>query len=102
MKNAKDVVTPLIFANLQNLTIPEVDFSGGWLKNIDIHIDQPAITDVDILTVNADNGIELTGKNFAAKLTADFRYKVLFITATGQADITMSGIGIDMELGLGT
>lgn len=35
-------------------------------------------------------------------MTADFKYKWLFITATGTADITMSGIALDMELGLGT
>jgi len=39
LNNAKDVVTPLLFAVLKNLTIPEVDFDGGYLKDIQVHLD---------------------------------------------------------------
>jgi hypothetical protein len=35
---AKNIVTPIIFQNLQNLEIPEVDFDGGWLKNVKVAI----------------------------------------------------------------
>jgi hypothetical protein len=35
---AKNIVTPIVFQNLQDLTIPEVDFDGGWLKNVKVAI----------------------------------------------------------------
>lgn len=35
-------------------------------------------------------------------MSSDFRYKWYFITATGKADIKLSDISLDMELGLST
>ena len=36
MNLAKNIATPYIFANLKDLKIPEVDFDGGNLKNVDV------------------------------------------------------------------
>jgi hypothetical protein len=33
---------------LKDLVIPELDFDGGNLKNIDIKIPEPALSDVNI------------------------------------------------------
>jgi len=43
-----NIITPYIFANLKDLVIPELDFDGGNLKNIDIKIPEPALSDVNI------------------------------------------------------
>jgi hypothetical protein len=102
LNNAKDVVTPLLFAVLQNLTIPEVDFDGGYLKNIEVHIEQPSVKNINIAAQSAANAVELTANTLDATMSSDFKYKWLFVTATGTADIKMSDISLDMELGLGT
>jgi hypothetical protein len=102
MNDAKNVLTPIIFDNLKNLTIPEVDIPNGKFKNIDVQIPQPDLKDVQLLTHHTANSIELKADNVNVHLDADFSYKVLFITATGKADIKISKIGIDMELGLKT
>ena len=37
-QTAKNIITPIVFENLQNLEIPEVDFAGGYLKNVKVAI----------------------------------------------------------------
>jgi len=93
---------PYIFSKLTNLTVPEVDFDGGYFKNIVVDLPQPALEDVQVLTVNAKNGLELTAANIAASMTADFSYSVLFLTVTGTADINIKTMGIDMEIDMST
>jgi hypothetical protein len=59
INNAKNVATPLIFKYLKDIKIPEVDIKGGSFTNLDVHIPEPALSDVNLLTVSADNAIEL-------------------------------------------
>ena len=102
MNDAKNVLVPIIFENLKNLTIPEVDIPGGKFKDILVQIPEPALSDIDLKTVHADNAIELDAKKVSVHMDADFTYKALFITVTGKADIKITNIGIDMELGMST
>jgi len=60
------------------------------------------VSNIDIATQSTANAIELTAKSLDATMSSDFRYKWYFITATGKADIKMSDISLDMELGLST
>lgn len=58
------IVTPYIFANIKDIQIPEIDFDGGSLKNIDINIPAPAsYDDINLNLVNADNAVELNANN---------------------------------------
>lgn len=38
MNNAKNVAVPYIFNIIKDINIPEVDFDGGFLKNIEINL----------------------------------------------------------------
>lgn len=38
LNQANHIIVPYIFANFKDLVIPEIDFDGGSLKNIDIKI----------------------------------------------------------------
>jgi hypothetical protein len=93
---------PIIFDHLSNLTVPEVDFDGGWMKNIDVKIPQPYLSDIDIKFDNANNGGELTCVNATAHMTADFHYKYLFFSVDGQADIKINKAAIDIEVDTST
>lgn len=54
------IVTPYIFENIKDIQIPEIDFDGGNLKNIDINIPAPSSYDnINLNLVNADNALEL-------------------------------------------
>jgi hypothetical protein len=58
------IVTPYIFANIKDINIPEIDFDGGNLKNIDINIPAPTnYDDIDLNLVNGDNAVELVANN---------------------------------------
>ena len=59
LTEAKTIITPYIFQNLNDIEVPEVDFDGGYLKNIKVTVPQPALTDVNVNLVDASNGVEL-------------------------------------------
>jgi hypothetical protein len=80
--NAKDTLAPYLFNLAKDITIPEVDFDGGWLKNLEIKLPQPPLSDININMEHATNGVELNAQDVTAKITSDFSYKY-FITVTG-------------------
>lgn len=93
---------PYIFQFLKNLTIPEVDFDGGWLKNINVNVPQPSTDAVNIGFDNTKNALELICIEATAHLTADFHYTYLFITVDGKADITIKKAALDVAISAGT
>lgn len=101
INNAKNIVAPFVFDNVKDLKIPVVDFDGGSMKNIDIHIPQPALSDIQMKLDNPQNGLELVANNIATTMTADFTFKYI-ITVKGTADIKISNMAVDMEFGVGT
>lgn len=86
---------------MKDLTIPEVDFPGGWLKNLEIQLPQPPLTDIGINFEHATNGVELTATDVTATINADFSYKYI-ITVTGQIEIDIKALSLDMEIDLQT
>jgi hypothetical protein len=96
INNAKDVAVPYIFDIIKDIQIPEVDFDGGYLKNIAIALPQPPINDIQLKTDHATNGAELVADGVTAHLTADFSY-TYWITVTGSIDVKVNKMGVDME-----
>ena len=39
VNKGKDVILPYIFQNIKDIHVDEVDFDGGYLKNIDVHLE---------------------------------------------------------------
>lgn len=97
--NAKDVLAPYIFDIAQDIQIPEVDFDGGWLKNLEIHLPQPPLSDITINSEPATQGVELKAQGVSATIKSDFSYKYI-ITCTGQIAIDVKTLGMDLELDL--
>merc|ERR1712127_202203 len=97
INNAKNVAVPYIFNIIKDIQVPEVDFDGGFLKNIAIALPQPPITDITLNTDSANNGAELLADGVTAHLTADFSY-TYFLTVSGSADVKVNKMSIDMEI----
>ena len=87
---------------MKDLVIPELDFDGGSLKNIDIKIPEPALSDVSINLVQATNGVELLCNNVIANIVSDFKYTYGILSVSGTATINIKKISLDMELDVGT
>ena len=97
INNAKNVAVPYIFNIIKDIKVPQVDFDGGYLKNIAIALPQPPISDITLKTDHASNGAELVADGVTAHLTADFSY-TYWITVTGSADVKVNKMAIDMEI----
>jgi hypothetical protein len=103
VRTAKNIITPYLFAAFADLQIPEIDFDGGWFKNVDVKIPAPAsLDDIQVNMLGASNAIELKAANIKAAVTASFSYKYLFMTVTGDANIKINKMGADFQLGLAT
>ena len=99
--NAKDTLAPYVFQYMKDITIPEVTFDGGFLKNLEIKLPQPPLSDININMEHATNGVELAASGVTSVIKSDFSYKY-FITVTGQIEIDIKKLGIDIELDLQT
>merc|ERR1712195_153063 len=97
INNAKNVAVPYIFNIIKDIKVPQVNFDGGFLKNIAIALPQPPISDIELNTDHATNGAELVATGVTAHLTADFSY-TYWITVTGSADVKVNKMGIDLEI----
>ena len=87
---------------MENMKIPDVNFSGGQMKNMKLTVDLPTNIDDDIdFFLNPDqNSIIFKAKNLFARLNGDFKYHVFLLDVTGQAYVNMSDVEFDFELGL--
>ena len=97
INNAKNVAVPYIFNIIKDIQVPQVNFDGGYLKNIAIALPQPPISDITLNTDSATNGAELLANGVTAHLTADFSY-TYWVTVSGSADVKVNKMGIDMEI----
>ena len=97
INNAKNVAVPYIFNIIKDIQVPQVNFDGGYLKNIAIALPQPPISAIQLKNDHASNGAELIADGVSAHLTADFSY-TYWITVTGSADVKVNTMGIDMEI----
>jgi hypothetical protein len=101
VNNAKNVITPVIFKYLKDIQIPEIDISGGKFTNMDIHIPQPALDDINLTMDSANTAIELNAMKIETTATSDFTFKYI-IKVNGQADITIKNMSVDAKLGIST
>jgi hypothetical protein len=98
----KNVLLPIIFQYLGNVTVPDITFDGGALTNVVVQIPQPALDAVNINFDNANNGGEVVCSQATAHATADFEFKYLFLDVKGKADIKINKVALDVELDAGT
>jgi hypothetical protein len=98
----KNVLMPLLFQHLQNVSVPDISFDGGSMKNILVQLPQPALDAVDIKFDGANNGGELVCSKATAHATADFHFEYLFLKVNGKADIKINKAALDVELDAGT
>jgi len=98
---AKDVFAPFIFNITKDLEIAEVDFDGGFLKDLVIHLPQPPLEDIGINFEHATNGVELFASGAEATISADFSYKY-WITVTGEVAIKINKLSVDLECDINT
>merc|ERR1712166_340205 len=97
LNDAKNVAVPYIFNIIKDIQVPQVDFDGGYLKNIAIALPQPPISDITLNTDSVSNGAELLADGVTAHLTADFSY-TYWITVSGHADVKVNKMALDMEV----
>lgn len=62
----------------------------------------PALSDIKIDLVEANNGIELAATGIDINVDSDFDFKYLFISASGTANIKIKNAGVDVEADMST
>ena len=101
LTNGKNILTPFLFQYLKDIQIPEIDIKGGKFTNLDIHIPQPALSNINIGLHNDSNSLEMNAQGIQATTTADFSFKYI-ITVSGSANIQIKKMNIDAQLGIST
>jgi len=102
VSEAKNIITPYLFKFLQNVTVPEVDFDGGYLKNLIVKIPQPDLDNVNIKFDHTNNGADLNAVKVTATAEGDFHYKYLFFTVDGKIHVDIKDLGVDIDVNVAT
>ena len=64
VSTATSIVTPIIFENLKDIELPEIDFDGGYLKNVDIKVPPPTnYGDISLNLESPNNDMSLVANN---------------------------------------
>jgi hypothetical protein len=101
--NAKNVIVPLLFSKAVDISVPDYSADGLSLTNIVATATAPTdLSEIDIAFGAAQNSVGLSSSGVGTHITADFAYKVLFSTITGQMDITVTDAGLDTTVDLST
>jgi len=87
---------------LKDIKIAEIDFDGGWIKNLDIKIPQPAISDIVLSLDPTSNAGGLACSKASTTMSADFQYSYLFFTVPGHMDINVKKLALDAVLEFST
>ena len=101
ISTAKNILTPYVFKFIKDINIPEIDFDGGKLQNIEIQVPEPDTKNIDINLDSKENGLELMANSVQAKLNTDFTFKY-FVTVSGKAAVNIKKLNLDAEFDAST
>ena len=102
IQQAKDVYWEYVMNILQNVDIPDISFHGGYIHDNTFHISQ-ASKNVQITTDASGNGVKLAVNDLGAGFKSNhFEYKVSFIKAKGNVEVSMSQVNVAVNIGLTT
>ena len=89
---------------LKNISIPDVNSSGLFLKNATFGLPVPGKEDINITNIAAKNEIKFDAAKLHAVLKANFEFKKGIFDVKGfmELDIINDGLGIHIPLDLGT
>ena len=97
IKEAGSVLIPIIFNAIEELIIEEVNFEGGDLRNIVVHISEPAIENTAVRFVeSAPDTIEFRASGITVLTTMDFDY-TKFVSFHGSGDVEVTDASIVLE-----
>lgn len=98
-----EIITPYVFAQLSNVTVPDQSIQYGNLTNIHFGLDAPPKPeDIQFILNPATNGIQFNTTDLTAHISADFSISYLFIQVAGTAKIDITNIVADLGIDLAT
>lgn len=97
LSNIKSIVAPFVYNHIQNITIPEVDVSGGKFTNLKINLPMPSLNNIQTTLDGANNGMRLNVQGATGTITSDFTFTYL-LTVSGNANINIKSLSVDFDL----
>lgn len=102
VQEAKEVYWNYVMNILQKVTIPDISFKGGYIHSNHFQVTE-ASKNVQIVNDAAKNGVSLSVSDLKASFKSDsFRYKISFLTAKGNVQVSMSQVSVALKIGLTT
>ena len=94
----KDAMLTSILRKLNNMTIPEISFDGGYLRNNRLYVQQKADSLI-FIPVEAENALVFQISNIVADMSVqEFAYTKLLIPIKGFAKIKMQGVFLRVKV----
>ena len=91
----------MLFAEIGDVKIDEVDFDGGDLTNIEFKLEEPTLDTFKFNLRSDTNVVEIQTDDLGIHVTADFKYKKGLIHTHGRTEIKVDKVNLDLQLMMG-
>lgn len=102
IKNIKNYVMPSIIADINALSLPRIDYNGGYVEELKFAFHLKSNDSVGFSFDPARNAVIFTAHDISGKVTGKFKQRLLLISARGnfEADFKDGGISIHIAVPL--
>jgi hypothetical protein len=98
VKNSKNFILPGVITVLNELVLPQINFSGGYVKDIVFKLDpidpQTVVTNFD----GANNALSMKTEEVGGQFSGKFYYSFLLLWIEGNFDVKIKNGGAHLEL----
>lgn len=102
IKNIKNYVMPSIIADINALSLPRIDYNGGYVEELKFAFHLKSNDSVDFSFDPAKNAVVFTAHDISGAITGKFKQRLLLVSARGkfEADFKDGGISIHIAVPL--
>jgi hypothetical protein len=92
----KNYLMPMILEYINNERLPRMDFDGGYVENVKLDLYVKSNNSLQLNFSEAINGGILTASDIGGSVTADVKYRALFIPVKAKAIVTFDDNAITL------
>lgn len=86
--NVKNYIMPMILEYINNETLPRFDFDNGYVEDVKLNLFVKSNNSLQLSFNESINGGILTASDIGGSVTANVKYRALFITVKAKAIVT--------------
>eukprot|EP00347_Sterkiella_histriomuscorum_P011713 403371396 len=98
VNQVKNYGMPMMIDTINNLDLGKIEFSQGNVDNIKFDLHVKDLNSIQVGFSGQDNAVVMHAQDISGSISGTFKFKVLFITATGKFKVRLDQGGCTMSM----